>query len=1077
MRLSDKQKLIYSILNGFNPKASQAYLGALEVLEDGHRDKIHQSANSIRHALSLISRKGKQEPSKHKEKDGHKKKIRKLVDPLGGIPPQLDILIPQLIDKYHSWFVGVAHYAKFPTERQYRRKFAEMEELLLKIIRPHFDVISEIDKILANERPSMKSLKRLDELIARDMSSYDHFFQHVSDDWLPFLVKKGYFDNPTHIIEDGDGRRFGFISPSRYLARIAEARSAEVLRLILAHRIPQREERNPIILENFVMAAIKMPSKYARKIAYKVYKENWLDVLYFSRLSEFVSDLMVKLSNDGYHKDAISLAYLLFDMRLTEPVPVGGILEDYTMVRNIKTNMDDYRYKHYARSKLPILTKNDPASLVDLLVFLLNKSIRLEKKGRKSTESDYDGSVVWRPAIEDHEQNTDYDFRSVLIEILRDTLVNEGRQNISRLRKELRLLQSKPYPVFRRIELHIYRMFPKQFTREIEQAVIKYFDAWQLRHEYYHLIKKTFPLLSKKTKEKFLKTVENGPTEKTIRKWKENQKIYPNETVKLRKKIWLIDRLEPIAAFLDDDLKYQYEQTVKDIGTPHHPDFHTWHSVVHTAMPTTELADNLNPDEVIDFLKSYKVKKGSFLFYDGTKEKFQDYVEKNPLAFSKSATELKSADPLFSYAFFSGIENAAKADKEIDWKNVLLLCNYVVESINKGSYDQPAGYNILGATAGMLEEGLKSEKSSPPFDLRNDVWKLLSSLVPFGEEADSWEENYPDKNWDAIGISINTTSGKTFRAIFQYALWCDSNLKKDKPHFADEVRKILDDYLDKKLKNNISRHATVGEQLPNLIYFDKDWALKNLSKIFPPDNKLLARAAWDAYLYNNVLPWAFREVITYYKQHLNGLRNPTLVDGRLGGFDQRVVEHATIAYVYNLAGADDLFKELLGVKNDLVLQHSAWMVARVLKDYKESPNKSLDLDKIKNVWKSRLAEYGETGWWFISSPFSKEETLDLLLDVLRRTNGNMVEFLSTVQEEMISYAKEFPLKTAEVLELLLKSDKNKSEFYAVRGITTKNLLEALLKSKNKKAIDKTKSLIHYLGSLGFNEFMNLLKDD
>lgn len=92
MKLSDKQKQIYDLLQGINPLASQAYLGAFEVLEGNHKNKLPQSANSIRHALRLITRNVKVEQIKGKspEKGGNKKKIRKLVDPLAGLPSELD---------------------------------------------------------------------------------------------------------------------------------------------------------------------------------------------------------------------------------------------------------------------------------------------------------------------------------------------------------------------------------------------------------------------------------------------------------------------------------------------------------------------------------------------------------------------------------------------------------------------------------------------------------------------------------------------------------------------------------------------------------------------------------------------------------------------------------------------------------------------------------------------------------------------------------------------------------------------------------------------------------------------------
>jgi hypothetical protein len=100
--------------------------------------------------------------------------------------------------------------------------------------------------------------------------------------------------------------------------------------------------------------------------------------------------------------------------------------------------------------------------------------------------------------------------------------------------------------------------------------------------------------------------------------------------------------------------------------------------------------------------------------------------------------------------------------------------------------------------------------------------------------------------------------------------------------------------------------------------------------------------------------------------------------------------------------------------------------------------------------------------------------IDLFLDSLRKTGGE-IGFASTVETHLESYVDELPLKTAQCLELILKSEKNRASLYAVRRTATRNLLKALLKSKDKKAVRKAEHLIHFLGSLGFNEYGELLK--
>lgn len=90
-------------------------------------------------------------------------------------------------------------------------------------------------------------------------------------------------------------------------------------------------------------------------------------------------------------------------------------------------------------------------------------------------------------------------------------------------------------------------------------------------------------------------------------------------------------------------------------------------------------------------------------------------------------------------------------------------------------------------------------------------------------------------------------------------------------------------------------------------------------------------------------------------------------------------------------------------------------------------------------------------------------------------NWQKVNFASTIEKELESYVNDFPLKTAECLELIFKSEKNTNQLHAIRGITTKNILRALLQSRDQAAVEKAESLVHFLGTLGFNEYGDLSK--
>lgn len=1082
MVISEKQKNVSELLANYDPNARDVYLGALSVLDQDHLERIPQSAHSIREMLNIITRNVKfrlTTPSK-KDKpknDSHKKKLIQLVDPLGGPPEELQYQF-DILEEYKEWFLGVSHHGKHATEKQFRNKLDKLESILLQIMRPHFDVITEIDDILRDEKPSNISFNKLKPLLARNVSAFDHFFTHASGDWLDILEKKGYFSKPPPIIKVQQGIRFPLWSASRYLSRIASEKPEKVLKIILKHKIPSRNERNWIILEDFINAATDMPPKLAVKIAERISKEKWADIPFYNHLDEPITELMLNLADAGYGKQAVNLAAALLDVRQGEPRAISSIFEEYSLIRDVTTVIDTYWYEEIVKNKIPKLAEKYSGLTIQLLASLLNRIISLENSGRNLQDTTEDISTVWRPSIENHEQNNDRDFRSLLVGVLADTLVEEGVHSIPKLKKHLTVVEKIPYSLFRRIELYVYRKFPKHFKHDIEFNVIKCFNKSSLKHEYYHLVKETFPQWSKKTRRQFLKMIGDGPPQEKIDYWKEEESAYGNNLVDVRTKYWKVLKLEPVNRFLNGKQKQDYDAMIKEVGAPEFPDFDAYHYGARMVEPVTDLADGLSEDDVFSFLRSHVVKGDDYDSWvtDGSKDKFQEYVEKEPLKYSKRADELLSVDSIFSVSFLSGLEKSVKAEKEIDWKTSTSFCKQILDLTNSGKYVSPKGYDILRHISSFLESGLQNKTYSLPFNLRDDIWQILLLLVKVRNEEPTWEENYPDKNWDSYGISRNTASGSTFHTIFHYAIWVHNNLKKVnkvKSEFAPEVKNLIRDYFEEKITNTISRHAVLGFQFPNLYYFDKAFALDNKSKIFSSNNEKLDRAAWDSYILNNVHHYVFKEVIDRYSIHVSRLKTPEVIDSRLSKFDDRVVEHVILAYLHKFEESNTLFEEILNTKNNMVLSHASWFVGLILKNYKEKPNKSLDLDRVRQVWlKSTLVNYGHMGWWFMNSPFSKNETIDLFLKSLKKTNGK-IDFAYGVQEELESFAKSHPVKTVMCLELLFKSDEDTLSIHVGRD-STKKILKTILESKNTKAVNKARFLIHYLGTLGFNEYKELL---
>jgi len=1077
MTLKEKQKKIFELLAELDPKIAETYKGGIEVLERDYSEKIAQSAHSLREMIYLLTRLDEIKKLGKVKTMGQgrnrKQDLIKNLDPIKGAPEDVYILYDELTRDMLKWFAIVAHHIEFPNEKKFRKKVEEFEILIEKTLKPHFEVINEINKILSIAKPTRKDFNNLKQLISRNSSAYNHFFQNANAKWLPFLIKDKYLKDPPHISEVEGERRFSVWSPATYLCKASSEKPKDVAKIILNFKIPKKEdERNPWLLDYFIKAAVNMPPKYGKLIARKIHKEKWTHVSYHNYLDRPISELMKKLTDAGCEKETVMLARTLLDVKLGEPYVTGGILEDYKKVQDVKPVVDHYWYGELLKKEIPYVFKKFPNAITELLIDLVTKMIYLENVGRGDKKSKTDASAGWRPAIEEHEQNWEHDFRSQLLGELDNFLIQLGKKSIPLLKQTIKKTAKIDYPAFRRLELHVFHTYPQHFKNKIDSAIEQYFDNYELHHEYFHLLKNTFSQDSKKTRKKYLSFIKKGPRKELLELWKEQAKHEQTGFIDLKIRLWKSDKLKPILNHLTQNEKDEFKSLIgEERGFPH-PDFHVYSSGAKISEPVSELKDNLTPEEVFEFVKSYKTKELDFGFHDGTPEKFQDHVQKNPETFSKLALKCEDLKSIFAHKFFRGIEEAVKQKKPVNWKPILSLCEKIIDSVKQGKYGEQKEFNILNSIASLLEKGIGSD--SIDFTFRKKIWELLRSLTTLEDVDRSWEESYPREDWDAFGISINTINGITFHAILRYAIWCNIHLKKEKRVFVPEVKELISNYLDQKLPSSISRQAVLGYYLSTLYYFDKKWIITQLSKLFKNQNEVLSRAAWDSYLLGKIYRDVFEDLSDEYFIHVRKLSTPQFKDDRLWKFDERVIEHITLAYFFKMKNAEKIFNHMLNHSHEKVLSHCAWHIGRILKEHKDKPSKSFDIESFRKIWKnSKLTSNEDLRSWVEYSPFGKNETLQLLYNSLKKSTKS-IRFLSFLVEELESYAKTNPQSTLKCLDVLVRARAKDPEFHIGReGLRT--VLKILF--ENKKTKKKTITLIHHLGELGYNEYSDLLDNN
>ena len=1045
---------------------ADVYRGGIKVLEQDYPEQLPQSAHSLREVIYMLTK------LDEIKKFGRMKRIQPIItrkedlvknlDPLSGIPNAY-VLHDKLVGDVLNWFSSVAHHGKYPTKKEFMKKVVELEILLEQILKPHFEVTDEIDKLLKIEIPKQKDFDDLKFLLSRNASAYNYFFQNASVNWLPILLKEKYLKDPQHIADVGSQRKPVSWPPAIFLWKLASLKPSEVSQIICSFKTPKKNnERSPWILDHFVKAALEMPPEYCKCIAETIFREKWLETAYtYYPLVISVSKLMTKFADAGFKIETVCLASALLRIKLSEPRDAD--LLEKEKKRYVKPIVEDYWFTKLVKEEIHHAFEKFPKPITSFCVKHVTDMIWLENLGNGNKESKVDKSVLWRRAIENHEQNHRGDFRSQLVGKLGDFLIALGHKSITSLKQVLNEMSKVDYPVFRRLELYVYWSFPEHFKRQINRAINVNFDKYELHHEYFHLLANCLPYATKKTREKYLACVDIGPDERRIKSWMARKENQEPGTVDLMIGYWKANKIAPIKKHLTEEEAKKFADLMDDNSI--YPDFHIYSHGAKVSEPKSELKDNLTPDEVFKFISSYAIKKQlSFGYYDGTPQKFQEYVAKEPQNYSRLALRCLGLDSEFKHRFFRGAEDAIKQKNTIDWESVFSLCTRIID-LAKDQKDHKI-CSTIDHIVSLLKAGM--ELDSINFDFRNRVWKLLTSLITLQNSDRVRGDEHVVEDWDVFGLTSDTTDEQTFYSVIAYIIWCEQHTKKR--FFDPGAKKLITDYLEQKITATISRQVVLGYQLVNLYYYDSGWIRKRLTNLFKNQDDKFSKAAWHGYLTGVIHGEVFRDLIPQYETHVKKLGSAMLDNGELLGDDKQVIEHITKCCLYQIEEAENIFTRMIQNTHEKVHSHCAWIITMVLREHKQRPIRSFNIEAFRKVWEdSQLTSNPELLFWVEYSPFDKKKTLELFYNSLVKSPKSITFPLSF--EELEPYTETYPQLTLSCLDLLIRTRSRDPDFY-IFGEKLKNMLRILLKKDETRS--SATALIHYLGEHGIYEYKDLL---
>jgi hypothetical protein len=455
------------------------------------------------------------------------------------------------------------------------------------------------------------------------------------------------------------------------------------------------------------------------------------------------------------------------------------------------------------------------------------------------------------------------------------------------------------------------------------------------------------------------------------------------------------------------------------------------------------------------------------------------------------------------------LREAAANREQLNWGPVLDLAEWVVlqerdvpgRSSEYGDLDRGWGWS-RGSIGHLLGAGLSERSTAIPFEMREAVWTILSSLTSDPDPTVESEAKYGGSNMDPSSLAINSVRGQAVENVVRYALWVARNQSpgsevEPSAHFdgSPEIENILDEHVDPRSDPSYAVHSMFGQWFSLLHFLGSAWAEDNVSAIFPPDDTdlLYWEAAWEAYVsfspaYNSILPVLKDQYLLAVSR--SGSSDPDRKHPMLSS--DRLAQHVMTFYVRGLYDLDDPLITQFFEKASPSLRASAMsFIGRGLYTIVgddahplPEPVDEVMLQRIIELWEDRLRrartsddpeafkpEIAEFGWWFIAPVFDEAWALAQLQSALRIVES--IDSGHLVVRRLAKMVSSHPLDVLRCIQVMLKSDRY-GWLTLNRDTAVREILAQTVRSTEENVRSLAEEIIHELGARGYREFRSLL---
>lgn len=644
------------------------------------------------------------------------------------------------------WLGRLAHRSALAAPRRLDeefRKFHGEVERILDVVLGRFEggfttSFKLLDVLIAKTDPTREDAKTVRGKIPNNLVSLNYFFGKIeSPGWLDLLAREGFFQRPPEPVRDDakSETRFPPWPESRYLARMAAKPELQTSVVDIALAVPETQNVN--VHNDIMMIALTVPAPLSARLAPRL--SHALRQPYQLGMAHRVGDLVSHLARGGEGAAALQLTGEFLTV-LPDPDVQEVVVEGQTrrLRPHPRTPYSEWVLQRFLKDTLDGVVDAAGIAAVALVCKALDDAVRLSRS-RPEEEGPEDYSRIWRPAIDQRQEDRGHDLKSTLVTAVRQAGERLIQREPTLLPDLIQVLEAHQWAVFQRIALHILREAPASALPLVEERLgrrERFCDRNQKR-EYMLLAQTWLPTLRPETQSSIMQWIDEGPELDGYQRVRTEMAGTPPTEAELaeyadRRRL---EDLRALREVLPVGWRERYQALIEKYGEPEMPDFLAFRMGSVTRGPGSPIAAaELRPmpvPDLIDRLKCWKP-AGEFLgpSPEGLGRELSGVVADEPARFAEEAEGFKEVDPTYVRGLITGLRDAVNKDRPFGWVPVLRLCQWVVEQpVEPGdgdTWERDRGWRFTRkAIADLLEDGFRLTPAQVPFELRQEAWDVL----------------------------------------------------------------------------------------------------------------------------------------------------------------------------------------------------------------------------------------------------------------------------------------------------------------------------------------------------------------